>query len=212
MMVSGASSEVVRADEVDEQVWTETNISLPLDEKRNWNLSLTTILRASQDASRLTDRRLGLGLTRRLNRHSTLGGAVQFRRNGPSFGNSTRETRFTANATFQTPLGARISLVNRNLLERRDNFPGRDTTIYRNRTQINFPTQVFKTAVTPFVAGEFFYDFRLKEWARTRASVGITRRFNKRVTADVYFLRQIEGGGGRPGDLHVFGVNLRLSP
>jgi len=195
----------------DTQFWTDTQIIVPLDKEKKWNLHLQTINRFGNSVSQAVDNRAGFFVLRRMNKNVFLGGGYQYRVSNPSFRRSLYESRYYANATFTIPFDKqKVTITNRNLLEYRSQYSRPDTTVYRNRTQIGRRIRVFDAEVTPFFAFEAFYDFRLDAWARERYTVGVTRRFNKTFSADFFFLRQNEGGG-RIGTVNAPGVNLRFN-
>lgn len=198
------------AHATDTQLWTESSLSQTLGKDKKTTFTALTIVRVGDDISRYTDRRLGVQVLRRVSRGLQVGGGYQLRDNDANIRRGQHENRFILNATYSAPLGKRFNFVNRNLLEYRDQTVSPDTVVYRNRLQINHPTRLFKTPVTPWIAGEVFYDFRLKTIPRTRYAVGLNRKFSPRFNGEVYLQRQIEGGG-RIGDAHILGLNLRFS-
>jgi hypothetical protein len=101
-----------------------------------------------------------------------------------------------------------IILSDRNQFERRLRFPI-NSTRYRNRFQIEHPIKIRDTSVQLFVSNEVFYDWSFNDWVRNRFAVGVSRRFNKHFTGDVYYMRQNDGRS-RPGDLHIIGATYRL--
>ena len=58
---------------------------------------------------------------------------------------------------------------------------------------------------------EVFYDSLLDRFSRNRATLGISRVLSKKLTLDIYYMRQNDGTT-RPGDLHVIGTNWRIKP
>ena len=60
-----------------------------------------------------------------------------------------------------------------------------------------------------FASDEVFYDWSFDAWVRNRFAVGVSRKFNKYFTGDLYYMRQNDGRS-RPGDLHIIGATYRL--
>ena len=106
----------------------------------------------------------------------------------------------------------KITLKDRNMIERRLRNSQADSTRYRNQLRIDVPFSVISAKGNKykfFVADEVFYDWSVNAWTRNRFSVGINRKFKDRYTGEIFYLRQNDGRA-RPGDLHVIGVSLKI--
>jgi hypothetical protein len=88
------------------------------------------------------------------------------------------------------------------------NFSGGDfDPRYRNRIRLERNVDLGKSSLTPYVYGEFFYDFDDGDWLKTRVTAGLEFHFWERFVPEVYFQRDYGSGSG--GD--VKGVGLVLS-
>jgi hypothetical protein len=125
----------------------------------------------------------------------------------PAEGRKGNENRLNLAATLRLPLG-KYALTDRNLFERRLRSAG-NSTRYRNRLQIEHPFKFGGTQLGWFLSDEVFYDWSVDDWARNRFTAGLSRRFNKHFTGDLYYMRQNDGRS-RPGDLNVIGLTYRI--
>ncbi|HZH35039.1 MAG TPA: DUF2490 domain-containing protein [Pyrinomonadaceae bacterium] len=189
----------------DTQSWNDITFAAPLNKTTDFVVSAS--FRFGQDISTLVDRRIGVGFTYRAGKYLTLYPFYQNIDTKNFAGRSAGENRLNFAATVRYP-AKKFTLSNRSLFERRLRFPS-NSTRYRNRLQLDYPTKFHK--IKFFVADEVFYDWSVKEWTRNRFSIGGGRDINKSLTFEVYYMRQNDGRG-RPGDLHVIGTGIRLRP
>lgn len=189
----------------DTQQWNDIQLAVELNKQVDFNLYST--FRIGRDISHLVDRRVGGGFTFRFGKYFTV--APNFlnivMRPGP--GRKVNENRLTLPITVRVPIG-KFLLSDRNQFERRLRFPI-DSTRYRNRLQIEHPIKIMDTSLQLFVSNEVFYDWSFDAWVRNRFTVGVSRKFNKHFTGDLYYMRQNDGRS-RPGDLNIIGATYRL--
>lgn len=196
----------------DFQVWNDTQLILPLDEKREWNATLWIFGRFGDNVSRPTDARIGGLLTKRINKYVTVGGGYLYRYSNPTFTTGRYESRYLGLATFTAPLDKKWTLVNRNLVQYENRYSRPNSTVIRNRFWLKREVKVRGEKFEPFVSFEPFYDTALGEFARYRTQAGITRKFNDKFSADLFYVRQDEtGGGSRPGTLNGLGTSFRIN-
>jgi Protein of unknown function (DUF2490) len=79
---------------------------------------------------------------------------------------------------------------------------------YRNRIRLERNVALGKSALTPYVYGEFFYSFNDGDWFRTRVTAGLEVHIWERVVPEVYFQRDY--GSGSSGDVRGFGLVLSI--
>jgi hypothetical protein len=198
--------------EKDTQLWHDAQAAVALSSDVDFNLFGT--LRFGRDITHLVDRRAGAGFTFKIGKYVrqppdflTLAAWYLNVATRPAEGRKGNENRLHLAATVRLPLG-KVALSDRNQFERRLRFP-LSSTRYRNRLQLDYPARLKDGQFGVFTSDEVFYDWSVDEFVRNRFTVGVTRRFNKHFTADVYYMRQNDGRS-RPGDLHVIGVAYRL--
>ncbi len=200
--------------ESDFQVWNDTQVIVPLTEKKDWNFVLWTFGRFGNNVSKTTDARIGGVITKKVNKYVTLGGGYLYRYSNPTFTRSRYESRYLGLANLTVPLSKdkKWTLVNRNLVQYEERYSRPNATVVRNRFWVKREVTVGKKKIEPFVSFETFYDFRLKDIARYRTQAGITHKFNNRFSADFYYVRQVETGNRtRPGTLNGIGTSFRVN-
>ncbi len=198
----------------DFQLWNDTQVIVPLNQKRDWNFVLWTFGRFGNNFGTTTDARIGGLLTKRVNKNVTLGGGYLYRYSNPTFTRSRYESRYLGLATFTIPLSKdkKWTLVNRNLFQYEDRYSRPNAVVVRNRFWVKREVTVGTKKIEPFVSIESFYDFRLGELARYRTQAGVTHKFNDRFSADFFYVRQNETGNGtRPGTLNGIGTSFRFT-
>lgn len=198
--------------ETDFQLWNDTQIIIPLNKKKDWNAVIWTFGRFGNNVNTTTDARIGGLLTKKLNKHLTLGGGYLYRYSNPTFTRRRYESRYLGLATLTFPLGRKFTLVNRNLLQYENRYSRPNATIIRNRLWLKREVTVAKKKIEPFVSFEPFYDTRLKGFARYRTQIGVSHKFNSKFAADFFYVRQGETGNKtRPGTLNGIGTSFRFN-
>lgn len=191
--------------EEDTQVWNDFQAAVALSKEVDFNLFGT--LRFGRDVSHLIDRRAGAGFSFKVGQYLTLAPWYLNISTRPAEGRKGNENRLNLAATLRLPLG-KYALVDRNLFERRLRSPI-NSTRYRNRLQIERPFKLGGTQLGWFLSDEVFYDWSVDDWVRNRFIAGMSRKFNKYFTGDLYYMRQNDGRS-RPGDLNVIGLTYRI--
>lgn len=199
----------------DFQIWNDTQITVPLTKKRDWNIGLWLYGRLGNTGKTPTDLRVGGLLTKKINNNLTVGGGYLYRYSNPSFVRRRYESRYIGIATVTVPLDKekkKWTLVNRNFLQYEDRYSRANALVLRNRARINRKITINEKQFEPFVSFETFYDFSLKKLYRYRTQVGISRRLNKNLLTDVFYVRQDETfNKTRPGTLNGIGTSLRVN-
>lgn len=188
----------------DVQSWNDVRLTVPVHKRVD--LVLTGTLRFGDDLHRLVDRRAAVAVNFKVKDWLSIQPGYT---NIANFRQNTRrriEHRLNISATYKFPF-KKFTLSNRSLFERRLREP-RNSTRYRNRLQFELPIkQISGTKL--IVSDEIFYDWSLKRWSRNRFTLGINKSINKKLSLDVYYMRQNDGTS-RPGDLHVIGTNWKI--
>lgn len=198
--------------ETDFQVWNDTQFIVPLTKKKDWNFVLWTFGRLGNDVSTVTDARIGGLITKKVNKHLTLGGGYLYRYANPTFQRRRYESRYLGIATFTAPLSKKVTLINRNMYQYEDRYLRPNATIVRSRLWLKREVSLGEKKIEPFISIEPFYDFRLKAFARYRTQAGFSHKFNNKLAADFYYIRQNETGNRtRPGTLNGLGSSLQVN-
>lgn len=192
-------------DDEDFQSWNDVQLTVPVNKRVD--LVLTGTLRFGDNVQRLVDRRGAVAFNFKIKDWLSVQpgytNIATMRR-----GSRRRiEHRLNFAATYKFPF-KKFTLTNRSLFERRLREP-RNSTRYRNRLQFELPIKQIKGAKL-FVSDEIFYDWSLKRWPRNRFTAGVGKTINKKLSLDVYYMRQNDGTT-RPGDLHVIRTNWKIN-
>jgi Protein of unknown function (DUF2490) len=190
----------------DNQSWNEVQITVPITKKLNGIIIGT--LRIGRNISRPVDERIGFQFSYKANKYFTFASGFAYRAAQPFLNRKNYETRYLASVTATLPIG-KYSLSNRNLYEYRFLNSRRNNWDYRNRTQIDREITIRKTKIKPFLFAEFFYDGTRKDWFRGRYAAGVSKKINKKLTLDVYYLRQ-QDGISRPGNINAIGTTWKI--
>lgn len=203
--------------DADFQFWNETQIAAPLvkstDKKgkefERVTLFISATLRGGRNYTDLIDERIGFGFDFKINKYLTLTPSYLYRAAQPFQNRKEFESRFRFAATLENKW-TRFSVRDRNLIEYRARNSRDDAVRYRNKLQFSFPIQKNKKEVlTPFVADEIFYDFHDEAWTRNELTLGISRRFTPKFSADFFYLYQ-RNRGNVLKNVNAFGVNLKF--
>jgi hypothetical protein len=195
-----------QTDRTDNQFWSDVQIAAPVT--RNFDFNILGTFRVGRDFSHPIDERIGAGFTFRLGSHVTIAPNYLHIGMQPVPRRRIWENRLTLPVTLRFNAGS-FRLSDRNQIERRFRNSGVKTTRYRNRFQVDHAIGTKEWQLSLFVADEVFYDWAVDRWVRNRASVGMSKVFNKHFTQEVYYLRQNDGVSV-PGDLNVIATTLRF--
>ncbi len=170
--------------------------------------NVTGTLRFFDNASRSADERLGAGLTYRLNKNVSFIPEYFYRANQPVRGRRDFESRVRFSAVFENKW-KRFSIADRNMIEYRIRNSRPNSFRYRNRLRFNYPIlNKKKEIITPFVSVEPFYDFSIKKFSHNELFAGFSKKFNKNLTAEFYYL--LVNDRSNPKIVNGFGVNFKF--
>ncbi len=194
--------------ENDTQLWTEVQITKPIV-KDKIDLLLTGTFRLGRNITHPVDERFAIAIDFKVNKYFKITPGYLYQAAQPFAGRKTYENRLMLAGTVEYEWKNKITLKDRNMIERRLRNSQADSIRYRNQLRIDFPFSVKGNAFKFFVADEVFYDWSVNAWSRNRFTVGVNRKFKDKYTAEIFYLRQNDGRT-RPGDLHVIGTSLKI--
>lgn len=204
-------------DNNDLQFWNETQVSFPVIKKKDADGKTTEKLsfffngnlRVGRNISRFIDERAGFGFTYRQNKYLTFTPSYIYIAQQPAAGPRLFESRLRFAVGIENRR-KKFSIDDRNLVEYRLRNNAADSVRYRNKLRFVYPVKKDdKEIFAPFAANELFYDFRAKAFSRNEISLGVTRKLNPNVSADVFYLWQVNKTGS-PRKVNVIGVNLKI--
>lgn len=206
-----AQTRLPPAPKKDVQEWNDIQLAVPLSS--NVDFVLLGTLRLGRNLTHTVDERIGIAFNikpgKKLGKYLSFAPSYLHIGMQPTTGRFTSEERLSFPVTVRFEIGGGWTVSDRNLFEHRHRRPQVDANRYRNRLQFEHPLKLGDQKLTFFTADEVFYDWSVNLWVRNRFTVGLSKKFNKHFTGDLYYLRQNDGRS-RPGDLHVIGTTIRL--
>lgn len=193
-------------DHDDHQSWNEFQISAPYNEQID--VFMTGTLRLGKNLSRVSEHRMGFGFAYKPRKDLSFSGSYLNIRARNSSGVFRLENRFVVYGRYAFPI-KRFGLSHRSMFEWRLRSP---RSSWRYRPSLTFEKEIPKKFIPGakfFVTEEVFYDSALGRFSRNRFSLGIGKTINKKVSVDVYYLRQNDGFSV-PGDLNVIGTSWKI--
>jgi hypothetical protein len=201
------SAQQPAASNADWQFWPEVDLSIKISQRVSL-LSVGT-LHFGKSVSDLNDEEAGIGVSFALNRYFSLSSAYRYVTQQPPDRSHTREHRFYLDFAARVPLRDKFVLIDRNRVELR-RIDRVDSRRYRNRLQLERSASIGDRKITPYLAGEMFYDDRYHIWNRSRISGGVRVPVSNHLTIDGYYLEQFDVRDRPFERRHVIGMNLRV--
>ena len=199
-----ARSQSNPAPRTDNQVWTETQLALPINSKIDFVIA--GVVRFGRDVSRPVNERVGAGVSFKMGKYLTVFPFYLHVEIQPTPTNHNSEERLALEATGKFPAG-KFLILDRNRFEFHYPKRGPNFQQYRNRLQLEHPLGFH--GLEGFTADEVFYDSLANAWIRNRAYIGLIKKVNKHFTFELYFVRQNDGRS-HPGDINAIGATFKL--
>lgn len=205
-------------NEGDIQFWNETKIYFGQIDRTDKNGEKVKFLsphvmgtiRIGQDVRHFVNERAGFGVDIAINKYFKFTPSYYYVAEQKTKNAKSLEHRFRFDLTAANKW-KKFGLSNRNRIEYRRRLSGSDSTRFRNKTKLDIPVRNSegKERFTPFIANEPFYDFTKKEWSRNEFSVGIGKKLNSTVSAEFFYLLQLNKGPVLKR-INAFGVNFKI--
>ncbi len=190
----------------DTQLWSELQITVPLQKK--FDLIFKGTFRLGRNVSHPVSESGAISIAYKPKKFLTFETGYQYQAAQPSAGRKSYTNTLSFNGTLKFPIG-KFTVSDRNQIERRFRNSRSDNTRYRNRLRVEYPLVAGKTKFNVFVSDEVFYDLSAKVWVRNRFAVGANKKLTDHLTGEIYYMRQNDGRS-RPGDLHIIGTLFRV--
>ncbi len=181
----------ITAPENDTQLWTDVQVIKPIV-KDKIDLLLTGTFRLGRNITHPVDERIAIAIDFKVSKYFKFTPGYLYQAAQPFAGRKTYENRLMLAGTVEYEWKNKITLKDRNMIERRLRNSQADSTRYRNQLRIDVPFSVISAKGNKykfFVADEVFYDWSVNAWTRKRFSVGINRKFKDRYTGEIFYLR-----------------------
>jgi hypothetical protein len=193
-------------DRDDNQSWNDIQLTVPINEQFDFFTMGT--FRFGKNVTRLHDRRIQLGITYKPNKWFSISPFYWNIVARNSSGKFKQEHRFNFRVVYRFPIKS-FGLSHRSIYEYRWRKPLKS---WRYRPSLTFDKDIpekFIPKAKFYVTDEIFYDSILNKFSRNRFTVGVTKTINKKLSVDIYYMRQNDGFS-IPGDLHVIGTSWKI--
>lgn len=200
--VKAQTKPLVAQDDV--HSWNDVQLTVPLSKRFDFWTMVT--MRFGNNISRLNDGRYAIGFIYKLCKNWTLQPFFWSIKMRNSRGIFQTESRFNLRIGYKFPT-KNFGLSHRSTLEYRIRNVGNS---WRYRPSMTIEKVLKFIPKTKFyMTEEGFYDSSLDKFSRNRLTVGIIRTLTKKLSLDLYYMRQNDGFS-RPGDLHVIGTSWKI--
>jgi hypothetical protein len=197
------SAQTVATD--DTLSWNDVQFTVPINKQLDFFLQGT--FRFGKNITRLNEHRAVFGFVYKPNKTWSFQPSYLNINARNSSGRFRLENRLAMRVSYHFPF-KKFDLYHRSLFELRLRNP-RNSWRYRPSLTLEKDIKKIIPKAKIFLTEEVFYDSILEKFSRNRFSVGITKTLSKKLSLDVYYLRQNDGYT-RPGDLHVIGTNWKF--
>ena len=200
-----ADAQLITDDE-DVQSWNDVQLTVPMSKHFDFYTALA--LRIGKNITRLNDGRYSIGFIYKPNKSWTIQPFYWFINARNSRSQFRHEDRLNLRIGYRFPF-KKFGLSHRSAFEYRLRSPRNS---FRYRPSLTFDKDIPKNIIPKakfFVTEEVFYDSILKKFSRNRFSLGITKTLSKKLSLDLYYMRQNDGFT-HPGDLNVIGTSFKI--
>lgn len=200
-----ANAQTVTDDE-DIQSWNDVQLTIPVNKQFDFYTLLT--LRFAKNVTRVNEGRIGAGFTYHPNKSWSFQPFYLFIDARNSRSQFKAEHRLNMRIGYHFPIKS-FGLTHRSTFEYRIRQP---LNSWRYRPSLTFDKDIPKSFIPKakfYVTEEVFYDSLLDKFSRNRFTVGITKTLTKKLSLDLYFMRQNDGYS-HPGDLSVIGTAWKI--
>jgi hypothetical protein len=193
-------------DDEDIQSWNDLQITSQISKKIDFYTVLTT--RFGKNVTRFTEGRYGIGIIYKPNKAWSIQSFYLYINARNTRGIFQHEDRLNLRVGYQFPFKS-FGLSHRSMIEYRIRQPRHS---FRYRPALTLDRDIPKNLIANakfYLTEEVFYDSILKKFSRNRFSAGITKTLSKKLSFDLYYMRQNDGYS-QPGDLNVIGTNFKI--
>lgn len=190
----------------DFQYWGAAGVSF--DITKHWQVVFEEEFRFEDDAGRLYYQHSDLALVYKgLAEWIDLG--FNYRQVFKRKSQWKQENRPHLNVTLKRKL-LDFKLSNRSRLEYRDREDKKDLWRYRNKVTVEFPIELTRFKLRPYLADEMFFDFYGEGYNKNRLYTGISLDLTPNLKGGIFYLWQSTKSAGGWEDIHIIGSRLRF--
>ncbi len=205
-ILAKAQANQLITDDEDIQSWNDLQQTVPMTKHFDFYTALT--LHFSKNVTRLNDERYAIGFVYKPTKSLSIQPFYWYINARNSRSQFRHEDRLNLRVGYRFPF-KKFGLSHRSAFEYRMRSPRNS---WRWRPGFTFDKDIPKNILPKakfFVSDEVFYDSILKKFSRNRFSVGITKTLSKKLSVDVYYMRQNDGYT-HPGDLNVLWTSWKV--
>ena len=206
LSIGSYSQTMPTADNDDLQLWNDISVTVAVNKKLDLVFPLG--FRLAKDLDQVNEGRVGAGFTYKPSDSFSVSPFYVLVRYRNSAGKFKTENRYHLRFIYKFPTKG-FGLSHRSQFEYRVR-PGANT--WRYRPSITIEKQLpekFVKGLKIFATEEPFYDSASGRFSRNRFSVGFNKTLTKKVSFDIYYLRQ-DDNNSTPGTLDVIGTALKI--
>ncbi len=195
-------------DDEDVQSWNDIQLTVPMTMQFDFLLQATG--RFGSNISQLSDRRILVGFIYKLTKTFSVTPFYWNVEARNARGRFRTEHQLNLRGTYRFPFACQgFGLSHRSQYEYRVRSP-QNSWRYRAMLTVDrkIPEKIIPKAKF-FFADEVFYDSIIKKFNRNRFSIGITKTLTKKLSVDIYYMRQNDGYS-HPGDLNVIWATWKI--
>ncbi|MEO6051024.1 MAG: DUF2490 domain-containing protein [Pyrinomonadaceae bacterium] len=194
------------ADDDDIQNWNDVNLTVVVNKKIDLYFPLT--LRFDKNISRVNQERAGAGIVFKPTKSIAVTPFYSYIRSRNSAGRFRIENRFHLRFVYRFQF-KKFGLSHRSQYEYRFRPTG---NLWRYRPSITLEKELPKdiaSGLKVFITEEPFYESASRRFSRNRLSFGINKALTKKLSLDIYYLRQ-DDNFSHPGLVHVIGTAWKI--
>lgn len=193
-------------DDEDAQSWNDLQLTVAMSKRVDFYTSITE--RFGKNITKVTDSRFAVGFVFKPDKKWSFMPFYWNIQARNARGQFRQEHRFSLRVGYRFPFKS-FGLSHRSTFEYRLRKPQNS---WRYRPSLTFEKDIPKSFLPKaklFVTEEVFYDSSLKKFSRNRFTIGITKTLSKKLSLDLYYMRQNDGYA-HPGDLNVIGTSWKV--
>ncbi|MBX3278953.1 MAG: DUF2490 domain-containing protein [Acidobacteria bacterium] len=201
-----AAAQSTEGSVADAQLWNEVQGLIRINPRVSFYFFGT--IRFGDRLSEFADEHAGVGVNITFGKHFMFQPVYRRITANPLSSRAVGEHRFPIDFTAEVPLKAGWRLLDRNRTELRI-VEGDFSVRYRNRLQVERTLLLGKHPLTPYFAGEIFYNSRTRAWNRSRLNLGARLPISKHLGVDLYYMYQYDDRSP-PNNLHTAAIRFNV--
>lgn len=206
LSIGSYSQTAPTTDNDDLQLWNDVSITVAVAKKIDIYIPLT--FRWTKNLDRFNEGHIGAGIVYKSTKSFSISPFYKLIRYRNAAGEFKTENRYNLRFIYKLPTKG-FGLSHRSQFEYRVRT-GANTWRYRPSITIEKELpEKFVKGLKIFATEEPFYDSASGRFSRNRFSVGFNKTITKKISFDIYYLRQGDNHSS-PGTVNVIGTGLKI--